>query len=43
MESNPADNAETDYAAGAIQFTWTEGDELRGRQLRYGHAELGHA
>ena len=26
MTSTPADNAETDYAAGAIQFTWSDDD-----------------
>ncbi len=30
MESNPKDNSETDYAAGAIQFTWSEGKEYAG-------------
>ncbi len=30
MTSIPADNAETDYAAGAIQFKWTEDKEYAG-------------
>ena len=30
MTSIPADNAETDYAAGAIQFIWTEDKEYAG-------------
>ena len=30
MTSIPADNAETDYAAGAVQFIWTEDKEYAG-------------
>ena len=30
MTSIPADNAETDYAAGAIQFTWSDDDKYAG-------------
>ena len=30
MESIPADNAETDYAAGVIQFVWSEAGEYAG-------------
>ncbi len=30
MKSNPEDNSETDYAAGAIQFIWTEDKEYAG-------------
>ena len=30
MTSTPADNAETDYAAGAIQFTWSDDDGYAG-------------
>ena len=30
MTSVPADNAETDYAAGAIQFKWSEASEYAG-------------
>ena len=30
MTSNPADNDETDYAAGAIQFIWSDDDKYAG-------------